>query len=100
MKDLFINTFKTCVKILIIPVLILWWPTSAHGKTKIHGTANFTNGKTKLTHSKTPLIHGKTKLTHRKTKLTHGKTKLTHGKTKFTHGKTEKTSWSAVAIYT
>ena len=89
MKDL----FKTCVKILIIPVLILRWPTSAHGKTKIHGTTNFTNGKTKLTHGKTPLIKGETKLTH-------GKTKLTHGKTKFTHGKTEKTSWSAVAICT
>ena len=86
MKDLFINTFKTCVKILLIPVLILRWPTSALGKTKIHGATNFTNGKT-------PLIHGKTKLTH-------GKTKLTHGKTKFTHGKTEKTSWSAVAICT
>ena len=75
MKDLFINTFKTCVKIVIIPVLI------------------FTNGKTKLTHGKIPLIHGKTKLTN-------GKTKLTHGKAKFTHGKTEKTSWSAVAICT
>ena len=55
---------------------------SCHGKTKSHGTTNFT--------------HGKTKLSHGKTKLTHGKTKSTHGKTKFTHGKTEKTSWSAV----
>ena len=71
MKDLFINTFKTCVKILIISVLILRWPTSAHGKTKIHGTTNFTNGKRKLTNGKTPLIHGKTKLTHGKTKFTH-----------------------------
>ena len=56
-----------------------WWNCTVahncHGKTKSHGTTNFTHGKTKLTH---------------------GKTKLTHGKTKFTHGKTKKTSWSAV----
>ena len=53
-----------------------WWNTipavahNCHGKTKSHGTTNFT----------------------------YGKTKLTHGKTKFTHGKTKKTSWSAVVI--
>ena len=41
---------------------------NCHGKTKNHGTINFT----------------------------HGKTKLTQGKTKFTHGKTKKTNWSAV----
>ena len=69
---------------------------NCHGKTKSHGTTNFTHGKTKLSHGKTKLTHGKTKLTHGKTKLTHGKTKLTHGKTKLTHGKTKKTSWSAV----
>ena len=39
--------------------------------------------------------HGKTK-SHGTTNFTHGKTKLTHGKTKLTHGKTKKTSWSAV----
>ena len=39
-----------------------------HGKTKSHGTTNFTHGKTKLTHGKTKLTHGKTKLTHSKTK--------------------------------
>ena len=55
---------------------------NCHGKTKNHGTINFT--------------HGKTKLTHGETKLTQGKTKLTQGKTKFTHGKTKKTNWSAV----
>ena len=43
---------------------------NCHGKTKNHGTINFT----------------------------HGKTKLTQGKTKFTHGKTKKTNWSAVVI--
>ena len=43
---------------------------NGHGKTKNHGTINFT----------------------------HGKTKLTQGKTKFTHGKTKKTNWSAVFI--
>ena len=48
---------------------------NCHGKTKNHGTINFTHGKTKLTH---------------------GETKLTQGKTKFTHGKTKKTNWSAV----
>ena len=41
--------------------------------------------------------HGKTK-SHGTTNFTHGKTKLTHGKTKFTHGKTKKTNWSAVVI--
>ena len=41
--------------------------------------------------------HGKTK-SHGTTNFTHGKTKLTHGKTKLTHGKTKKTSWSAVVI--
>ena len=52
-----------------------WWNTipavahNCHGKTKSHGTTNFT----------------------------HGKTKLTHGKIILTHGKTKKTSWSAVA---
>ena len=36
-----------------------WWNTipavahNCHGKTKSHGTTNFTHGKTKLTHSKT-----------------------------------------------
>ena len=39
--------------------------------------------------------HGKTK-SHGTTNFTHGKTKLTHGKTKLTHDKTKKTSWSAV----
>ena len=87
---------------------------NCYGKTKSHGTTNFTHGKTllihgktKLTHGKTPLIHGKTKLTrgktllmHGKTLLIHGKTKVTRGKTNFTHGKTKKTSWSAVVIYT
>ena len=56
----------------------MYYPAVAHnchGKTKSHGTTNFTNGKTELTY---------------------GKTKLTHGKTNFTHGKTKKTSWSAV----
>ena len=43
---------------------------NCHGKTKNHGTINFT----------------------------HGKTKLTQGKTKFTHGKTKKTNCSAVVI--
>ena len=56
----------------------MYYPAVAHnchGKTKSHGTTNFTHGKTELTH---------------------GKTKLTHGKTKLTHDKTKKTSWSAV----
>ena len=56
----------------------MYYPAVAHnchGKTKSHGTTNFTHGKTELTY---------------------GKTKLTHGKTKLTHGKTKKTRWSAV----
>ena len=58
----------------------MYYPAVAHnchGKTKSHGTTNFTHGKTELTY---------------------GKTKLTHGKTKLTHGKTKKTSRSAVVI--
>ena len=39
--------------------------------------------------------HGKTK-SHGTTNFTHGKTELTYGKTKLTHGKTKNTSWSAV----
>ena len=39
--------------------------------------------------------HGKTK-SHGTTNFTHGKTELTYGKTKLTYGKTKNTSWSAV----
>ena len=42
---------------------------NCHGKTKSHGTANFTHGKTMLSESKTKLTHGRTPLTHGKTKL-------------------------------
>ena len=61
-------------------IFFMYYPAVAHnchGKTKSHGTTNFTHGKTELTY---------------------GKTKLTHGKTKLTHGKTKKTSRSAVVI--
>ena len=49
---------------------------NCHGKTKSHGTTNFTHGKTMLSDGKTKLTHGRTPLIHGKTKLTHGKTKL------------------------
>ena len=44
----------------------MYYPAVAHnchGKTKSHGTTNFTRGKTELTYGKTKLTHGKTKNT-------------------------------------
>ena len=44
----------------------MYYPAVAHnchGKTKSHGTTNFTHGKTELTYDKTKLTHGKTKNT-------------------------------------
>ena len=44
----------------------MYYPAVAHnchGKTKSHGTTNFTHGKTELTYGKTKLTYGKTKNT-------------------------------------
>ena len=73
---------------------------NCHGKTKSHGTTNFSHGKTKLTHGKTNLTHGKTKLTHGKTKLTHGKTKLYGGPQLSRQNKENElvSGWSTVVI--
>ena len=63
--------------------LLFWWfyllteAHNCHGKTKSHGTTNFTHGKTKLTHCKTKFTQGKTKLTHDKTKFLRWPTTVT-----------------------
>ena len=61
------------------------------GEVEDHMTFRGKGGESTVAHN----CHGKTK-SHGTTNFTHGKTKLTHGKIILTHGKTKKTSWSAV----